>query len=200
MVNKKLILLLVVIIVLIIGIVLVLMRSQQKDSQSNPFAESTFTKITPSEAFIEYSDPSGFSFSYPDNLSLDKKVSEDEAAYADLLLSAKGVNGSLSLRIADSELDSIDEWVKVNQTSFKEDPKEVKLGNLPALEINLNDRIITGALDQGVLFTLEMPKIEEEFWMKVYQKILTDFSFTTPEAESVVSSDDVIFEGEEVVE
>lgn len=197
--NKKVILILVVAIGLAIGILLILFRNQ-KVALENPLETATVVKIAPSDTFIEYSDPSGFSFSYPDNLSLDKKETIDESTYADLQLSAKGVNGSLSLKIVDSKFKTIDEWIKSNQTSSSQAPKEVTLGNLEALEITLNDRILTGALDQGVLFTIEMPKIEEEFWMKVYQKILESFSFAAPQPENVGSTDDVVFEGEEVVE
>ncbi len=166
--------------------------------------KETTAKIQPSQTFKEYSDPSGFSFSYPDNLSLENKEIEDDSVYADIQLFSTGVSGSLNLKISDSKLKSIEEWVKSN--SFGETPKEVKLGSLKAFELRLKDRLLLGALDQGVLFTIEMPLVEENFWMEVYEKILADFSFTAPGQESTASqggsssSNDVIFEGEEVVE
>src|SRR3989344_7355005 len=97
---RKKSILLVLALVLIIGIMLVLFRSQQKSTLDNPLAENntSLAKAVPSETFIEYSDPSGFEFSYPDNLSLTKNEIEDESIYADLTLSANGVNGSLSLK------------------------------------------------------------------------------------------------------
>lgn len=194
--DKKKLLLISIILGLIAAIIWVLIFNQRKSSLSNPLANQQAAKqILPSETFIEYTDPAGFTLSYPDNLSLEKNE-VDINTYADLQLSAKGVNGSLALKISDSKFASIDDWVRINQNASKEPPKEVKLGELRALEVRLNDRLLLGALDQGVLFTIEMPLVEEDFWMKVYNKILAEFTFVPP---SHFSSDGVIFEGEEVL-
>ena len=47
-----------------------------------------------------------------------------------------------------------------------------------------------------------MPKIEEGFWNEVYNKLTSNFSFVSPSTASSqgTSSDDVSFEGEEVVQ
>lgn len=170
--------------------------------QGTPLSSPSLTQFTsskqamPSETFLEYEDPSGFSFSYPDNLSIAKnEASADE--YTDLTLSSKNVSGSLTLRIADSKFTSLEQWSKLNKGTSK----ETKLGNLKALEIQTSDRLLLGALDQGILFTIEMPLLEQDFWTKIYDKILANFSFTTPEtAQGNTSSDDITFESEEVVE
>lgn len=195
--NKKTVLLLILAIGLVISAILVLLRPQQNSLRSPQTNQPEVqTKILPSETFKVYTDPSGFSFSYPDNLSLTNNQIEDIATYADIKLSLNGVNGSLSLKIADSKFKSIDEWVKVNNIASNITTKEVRWGDLKALEIKLNDRLLVGALDQGVLFTIEMPLVEEDFWMKVYNKMLADFSLGNVSP----LSDEVIFEGEEVVE
>lgn len=179
---------------LLLAIVWVLFLRPQNKPLSSPYSAQVTTKqLKPSETLKEYSDPSGFSFSYPDNLSLTKNQTDDETIYADLQLSVDGVNGSLNLKIADSKFKSIDEWLALNQG----ESEQVKLGNLAAFEVKTNDRLLLGALDQGVLFTIEMPRIDEDFWMPVYKIVLESFSFTLPQVES--SSDEVIFEGEEVV-
>ena len=176
-------------------------RGGQKASLINPISLTTQKVVKPSETFIEYSDPSGFTFSYPDNLSIEKKevdpdlIGVDKSTYADLQLFSSEVSGSLSLNIADSKFKTIDEWAKLNTGTSK----DTQLGNLKALEIKTSDRLLLGALDQGILFIIEVPLIEEDFWMGVYNKILTDFSFVAPEAAST-STEEVIFEGEEVVE
>lgn len=186
---------------IIIAGILILLRGQQKiplvtpgSAQSNQIA-----KILPSETSKEYADPAGFSFSYPDNLSITKNEIEDNTTYADLQLGSKEVNGSLSLKISDSKFASIDEWIKINKEASVKIPTEVKLGTLKAMEIITKDRLLLGALDQGIFFTIEMPLIEQEFWMKVYKRVISDFSFASQET-TTVSSDSVSFEGEEVVE
>lgn len=196
MVNKKIVI--IIVLALIVGGTSILFLNRPKSPLSSPLSTQT-KKVVPSEIFLEYSDPSGFTFSYPDNLSITKKE-VDESTYADLQLFSNEVNGSLSLKISDSQFKSIDDWVKSNTTG--ETPKEVKLGNLKALELRLKDRLLMAALDQGIEFNIEMPLLEEDFWMKVYNKVLESFSFVAPQtsASDTTSLDDVIFEGEEVVE
>lgn len=162
-------------------------------------------EIAPSETFIEHTDPAGFEFAYPDNLSIEKSDSEDPNIYSDLQIFSKSVNGSIKIRIEDTRFKSLDEWIKSNNIPDTTVPQEKKLGNLSAKEIKTGDRLMLGAIDQKILFTIEVPLIEEKFWMKVYEKILSDFTFISPEAENsssgnTSSQSDVIFEGEEVVE
>ncbi len=154
----------------------------------------------PSATLKEYTDPVGFSFNYPDNISIQSNEIIDANTYADLQLFSKEVNGNLSLQINDSKYTTIDDWLKVYKI-LKQPSREVKLGNLKAFEVKTNDRLYLGALDQGIFFTIEVPLLEEDFWMKVYSKVLADFSFTTAENTShVAGSSDISFEGEEVVE
>ncbi len=196
--NKKLILVAISLIVIISLIVYV--RSKQSNPKSiSPVILQTETKNTkPSEALKEYSDPSGFTLSYPDNLSLTKNDITDESTYADIQLNSKDISGSLNLKISDSKFTSLDDWIKLNKGSVK----EIKLGSLKGMEILTSDRLLFGALDKNIFFTIEVPLLEKDFWMKVYNNVLTTFSFSAPESVNSVnsSSEDVSFEGEEVVE
>lgn len=196
--SKTKVLLIIAAVLLIGGIYI--FNTQKKSPLQNPLANLT-KETTPSESLTQYSDPSGFTISYPDNLSIDKKDIEDQTTYADVQLSSKDLSGSLTLKIEDSKFKTLDEWVKANTKLT--DVKESKLGNLKAEEIKLSDRLLLGAIDQGILFTVEMPLLEEKFWSKVYDKVIAGFSFAAPEVatgDNNVSSDDVSFEGEEVVE
>lgn len=202
--NRKLILILILVIGLIItGLVVLNPTGQRNPLSISPTGQQNATKETvPSEALKEYTDPSGFTLSYPDNLSLVKNDSADANTYADIQLTSKEVNGSLNLKISDSKFATIDEWLKLNKITSAETPKEVKLGSLKGLEVKTNDRLLLGALDSGVFFSIEIPLIEKDFWMKVYNKVLITFSFASPEAANSTSASaaDVTFEGEEVVE
>ncbi len=179
----------------------------QKPPESNLKAPEIKKEITPSETSIEYTDPSGFSFNYPDNLSITNNNSSenpDPNAYADLQLFSKDKNGSLSLKIVDTKLKNLDEWLKSNNSSSTS-AIEKKFGQMNALEIKTADHLILGSIDQGVLFTIEMPLIEQPFWNSVYKKVLADFNFAAPDtanqsSTTVAAGDEVVFEGEEVVE
>lgn len=198
--NKKIVLVLTGIGLLIL-IIFILNPLKQKNllSPANTSQQPT-SEIIPSKTLKTYTDPSGFSFNYPDNLSLLNNGLKDEGSYAELQLSANGVAGSLFLKIADSKLATLDEWVKM-KNSGAEPPKEMTLGNLKALQIKSNDKLMLGALDQGILFTIEIP--QENFWVEVLNIVTADFSFAPPPADETSqdsSSSDVTYDGEEVVE
>lgn len=163
---------------------------------------ATDTQLTPSKTLKTYTDPSGFSFAYPDNLSLLNNELKDSSSYAELQLTAKGAEGSLILKISDSKFASLDEWIQKSQGKSS---KEVNLGTLKAVEIITEDKILLGALDEGIFFNIEVPLSQnKDFWMAVYSKVLTDFSFVDPQAEGSsgdsASLDAITLESEEVVE
>jgi hypothetical protein len=202
---------LVVIVVLIAGAGLYFFTQPKNLKPLTDATSGTPKEVVPSKTFIDYNDPTGFSFSYPDNLSIsntasgDMDAAVDPNAYADLQLFSKDKSGSLSLRIADTKLKTLDEWLKDNGIPETTIPEEKKLDDLRAFEVKTEDRLMLAALDQGVLFTIESPRIEEPFWGEVYNQVLTGFTFTPPEvvdkqASAASSGEDVIFEGEEVIE
>lgn len=165
-----------------------LLFAQKKPSLSTPQADKQLPKT-----FISYTDPAGFSFSYPDNLSLVNNEPKSERTYSDITLTAKGLDGNLSLVISDTNFKTLDEWLKANGTGTS---KEVKLGGLKAIETTTNNKLTLGAIDQGILFTIVVPLADrKDFWMEVYNQILQDFTFVAQ-----ATSEDVIFEGEEIIE
>lgn len=188
---------------LVIGLIFLVFQlffNQKKSLLTSPATnlQLTSTAVSPSKTLKSYTDPAGFSFSYPDNLSLKSNEPQSPTTYADIQLTSKDVAGSLSLKISDTNFASVEQWLQANNPSSKV-PAEVKLGNLKALEIITGDRLLMGAIDQGVLFTIEMSLKEgRDFWMEVYSKIMADFSFSQPEVSS--APDEVTFEGEEVIE
>lgn len=198
--NKKTLLILALIGLAVIG--LLIFNPGKPNGPISPLSLQKPPKETvPSETMIDYTDPAGFTLSYPDNLSLIKNDTADENTYADIQLNSKEVSGSLNLKISDSKYASIDDWIKLNKGAATEPSKEVKLGSLQGMQIKTNDRLLLGVLDHGVFFNIEMPLIETNFWMKAYEKVLAGFSFVSPQvATENTSGSDVSFEGEEVVQ
>ena len=206
--NKKTLLLLFVAGGLITGALVLFFRPQKSLSTPGTNQANRIVNVEPSKTLKIYTDPSGFSFNYPDNLSLGNNELKDNNTYAQLQLTTKETGGSLSLKISDSKFKSIDEWVKQNTST--QPPKVVNLGNLKGLEIKVGDRLLLGVLDSGILFNIEVPLGEtKDYWMKVYSSVIKDFSFAPPAKDNTAlqgssqgsgSSDDVSFEGEEVVE
>ena len=182
---------------------------QQKTSAptETPLTDIEVQKKLPSKTPKDYTDPSGFSFQYPEDVSLEKKESNDSSVYADIVFTSKDARGDMKLLINDTSLKTIDEWVTQIPPGF--DPKnikDVKLGTMSAKEIKDEKSLMTASLDQGVLFTIHVSLEESDFWIEVYNALLSSFSFSQPEAgnssvgSSSSSSEDVVFEGEEVIE
>lgn len=196
--SKKSILIIVLVTGLAITGIILLNPTKQKNPVQSPANQQEAAKpAQPSETSIDYSDPSGFSLSYPDNLSLTKNDITDNNTYADIQLTSKDVSGSLNLKITDSKFTTIDDWLKLSKGASK----EVQLGSLKATEVTTADRLLLGALDKAIFFSIEMPLVEKDFWMKVYNKVLASFSFSAPQAATTdTSGSDVSFEGEEVVQ
>lgn len=198
--NKKTLLILVSIGLAVTGL-LIFNPGKQKSPISPLSLQAPAKQVAPSETMIDYTDPAGFTLSYPDNLSIVKNDITDETTYADMQLSSKEVSGSLNLKISDSKYTTIDDWVKLNNAAATEPPKDTRLGNLQGKEIKTADRLLMGALDHGIFFSIEMPLVETDFWMKVYNKVLSGFTFVSPQATTAdTSGDDISFEGEEVVQ
>lgn len=189
--NRKTILLIAAALVLMGGIFVVFFRPQ--NNLTTPQTQPGAVNIEPSKTLKAHADPSGFTFNYPDNLSIYSNELKDENTYAQLQLTAKGVEGMLSLKIADSKLKSVP------------GDKEVNLGNLKGKEVETEEKITLNALDSGVLFTVEIEFADKkDFWVSVYKSVISDFSFSSPQdstaSQTVDDSDSVSFEGEEVIE
>ena len=195
-IDKKTLVLFFIVAVLIIGIAKFVFFSPSKNTLSSPaFQHQAESKtIIPSETTKTYSDPSGFSFNYPDNLSLKNNEITDNFTYADIKLTATGVEGNLNIKIEDSKYKTLDAYFKAN--NITDSPKEIKLGSLKAQQVKMADKVMLASYDQGILFTIDF--LQNEFWNKVYPKVLENFSFVSPAKDTTVQSD-VSFEGEEVV-
>lgn len=212
--NRKTLGLVVVSVLLIVGVIgfFILNPNKSKLALNEP---ETVKEVVPSKTYIDYSDPAGFSFSYPDNISLANRTAESEDAkdpnaYADLQLFSKDKSGSLNLKISDTKLKTIEDWKKENEIPESVTPTEKKLGSLTAYEFKTKDRVMLASIDQGILFSIDMPIIEESFWNEVYSHVISGFSFEAPQTEvaqagaggssTTISGDEVVFEGEEVIE
>jgi hypothetical protein len=180
-------------------------ESKVRETGSSRVAEEEV--IAPSAKTKEYLDASGFSFSYPDDLTIEKKDEPDKTTYSLLELQSDDISGLISIHVADSTSASVDAILKKNKDLTGTSVKKVRLAGLDARQYTLNDQMITLALDTGVLFTLTAHMQENKpYWQQAYSKIIESFAFTpTPVGDTSVAPDsggeeEVIFEGEEIVE
>lgn len=206
----------VVVVLLLIGIAVVAgyfyVAAQESQKTIAQKEAPTPTIIAPSTTLQEYTDPSGFTFEYPDNLTLAPQEIKDTAVYAHVLITAPKVEGDITVKVQDTKAVSLEKWIVDNKEIVSSEiGKEVTLGGLDAREFMLPNKTLIVAVDQKILFTIEiMPKTEKKYWENVSSIILSSFSFGTSEVGSDSTSapapiadsadDSVVSEGEEVIE
>jgi len=190
--------------IIIVGsIALYLFKNKQTIS---PLSEDTTTVVLeklPSKTLKEYVDDSGFSFNYPEDVVISKKEINDDDTYTNLELTAKDIRRSILIKITETQLKSIDDWFLENKLATP--IKDVEFGGLSGKEAKALDKLTAVALDQGVLFTIELNSADE-YWLSVYNTTLSSFAFVQTQVEPVADSaspdfaeGDVILE-EEVIE
>lgn len=196
---------------LIIGAIFLLNIRSSKEKQNlvSGVAKSgsSSSEKMPSSILKEYSDPSGFNFSFPEDVKIDKK--DDESLYANLSFVSDGLDGNIALTVSDAVNSSLDDWKKENNALLSGLLiNESNLGNISGISFNNQDKITLVVVDQGVEFKIVVDyKSQKKYWQSVYNSILNSFSFVssspeTPNTESLPaqSEEDAVFEGEEVVE
>lgn len=164
-------------------------------------------KKMPSLTTKTYVDDAGFQFDYPDDLIVTKKESTNSAVYTEIAVTSKTVAGNLSFVVEDTKEKTIDDWMNKNIIGSSSAEKAVTLGNIQAKVITQNDKTIIVAIDQKILFKLEvMPEKENEYWNAAFATVLSSFSFSAPQTApaasvdtSSVSADDVVVE-EDIIE
>lgn len=209
--EKKVIIITLGSILLIIGAIFLLNIRSSKEKQNLVSGvakpESFSLEKMPSTILKEYSDSSGFTFSFPEDVKIQRI--DDESLYSNLTLTADGLDGNIAFTLSDTSYSSLEDWKKENNAVLSGLLiKESNLGNISGISFNNKDKITFIAIDQGVEFKIIVDyKSQKKYWENVYSNILNSFSFVSSSTETkstessqVSSEDDVVFEGEEVVE
>lgn len=196
------------VVILLIAFGVFFFSSSKKQEQVTPSLQTVpvEAKKVPSQTTKTYTDDVGFQFDYPDDLIVTKKESTSSASYANLEIESKAVSGAIKFAVEDTKVKSLDEWFSKALFPAVEGLKikETKLGAITAREIIIGDKITTVALDQGIIFKLDViPGQEKQYWLNVYNTFLSSFSFVVPQSTSSSTGsnvgEDIILE-EEVIE
>ena len=147
--------------------------------------------LTPraSESTATYQDESGYSFDYPDSVSVKDVTPADDNFYSSLELK-KGTD-TLTVKITVG-----------NTNPYKNDKKASLIGSVPmdgitANQYSLGTRLISVAIDQGVLYVIDGPA-DGGFWEEIQNKILSTFKFGTADAVSAPADENAVYEEETV--
>jgi len=207
---KSKVLLIVVFVCLLLaggGIYLFTSRSKTKETVSPASQEQILPKPTASPKLLTWNDPAGFTFQYDLGLEIDNHP-EDEINYANLEITEPGQEGKILIMASDTKYKTVAEWAaKAVDTT---------LGGKPAKKVKFADsiKVVVGAIDDKILFTIEMGpttmttevKSEEYLltWQKRFDQIVSSFEFvyptSVPSAGGNTSAGGEIIEEEEIIE
>lgn len=187
-------------ILLTVGVIsyVVMNQSLPKSSQITTLPDE---KKELSKTVKDYTDPSGFTFNYADNLSLEKKESTDSATYATIVLTENDMSGNITISVTDTKIKTTDDWLTQNKyASNAATITQKQLGGLSATEVKTKEKIILIAIDKGILFSVEILfSGDETFWAEAYATVVKSFTFVQPPAEtSAGSTSDVASGGDDV--
>lgn len=140
---------------------------------------SIATTVTPkSTKLLTWIDPAGFTFQYPDGLTINKHE-EDSKNYAHVEFTSKDHPGNLIVWAKDSN-DDLSSWIK-NDKRFKNasviDTTFARIDGKKILVASPSAMMITGTISDAVLFDVEANLIDKNFWSKVHDTITGSFAF-----------------------
>ena len=207
--TKKKILLIILLALIVASVVFFFTRTPQSSKEVKNTEREKFGLSKKTKTFI---DPSGFKFSYPENLNMETKENKEEDVYSELTIMSEEINGGVEITAAETGDKTIEEWLLGNK--LKIDSKKItktKLGDLSASRFENGNKLYTLALDDGILFSVITDREDnKELWKLVHNEIEKSFVFSAPEAApdsldgspstEEGTSDEIIFEGEEVIE
>lgn len=202
--NKAIIVSVVIVVVTIIAAFYIL-NSKKTISpvSSNTNQTLVASERQPSKTLKEYSDDAGFTFQYPNDVQIGKIEIENSITYSNLEFTSNQIKGKILIKIADTKLESVDDWF--TKQAVKGNIKEIKIGGISGGELQMDNKILAAAINQSILFTIEVETQNQKYWQSVYETILTSFNFvsekenTLTEAQSLDNLGDAVLE-EEIVE
>lgn len=208
MTKKKVVIILIVLAV--VGTFIFIFKSLGDNSKPSQEQDLTQNKPTLSKKLKTFTDSSGFKFSYADNLQLSTVETKDPDVYSKLEIVSEDLEGSININVVQTDLKTFEQWKKASDLTLKDsEVKKIKLGDLTGQQFASDGKIVTVALDQGVLFTISVtPEDDKNFWQEAYDRVVKTFSLTPPPANAApedssgesAEDSDLIFEGEEVIE
>lgn len=181
-------------------------------SPISPIAPASGTASDAVNADTRYESQSGFSFQYPQDLTITDETPSSGSYYS--LLTIKRGSEQLKFSIKDTTATSIDSWIAKDSEAPK-NPILVgpaKIGDLDAKQYSASGKLYSIAVSDSVAYWIIGIK-DGGYWEKVHQRLLSTLMFAAPTPRSNAgsaasqtsgsgASDDsnTVYEPEEVVQ
>lgn len=158
-----------------------ILNSGKTPVSSNTNQTLVTSEKQPSKSLKAYFDNAGFSFQYPNDVQVDNIEIKDNITYSNLELTSNQTKGKVLIKVVDTQLKSVDDWFA--KEGLKGDIKEIKIGEISGGQLQMSDKVSAVAINQDILFTIEVDTQNQKYWQSVYDTILSSFNFV-PQEES----------------
>lgn len=203
--SKNKIIIAAVALVLIVGLVVaaVFFYKPQDKASPLPFAgqdagnKKSTQKVEGDEI---YKDEAGFSFKYPNGITVADITPSDNVYYS--MVSLKRGGQEMTIAMKDTNFKDAAEWLGKDEAAPPGAVLSgaVSLAGIPAKQYSAGREFLTIAVDRGVLYLVRSPK-DAGFWDSVHDIAVSTLALSKPEpATGTGSGDGAIYEDEEVVE
>jgi len=160
-----------------------LINSRSSSSSSLPLPSSQPTIATspsPAVKLLTWKDPAGFTFKYPEGLSVNSHP-EDNVNYANLEFTSPSQPGKITVLASDTKYSSLAKWLSADKTLASGAVSDLKLGDLPAKKITTDSATVIATIDDGILFTLNSLSATDSALTTTFDTIFSTFVFYVPE-------------------
>jgi hypothetical protein len=185
--SFKQILIIIVLAILVGGSATFLIKNH---SQTSPnIAKVTPATLTPTPvSLLTWIDEAGFSFQYPEGVTIDKHP-DDTVNYANLTLNLSPTN-AVNILMSDNTFKDLDAWVGQNSAI------DTSLGGKSAKKIIKDGLVTVACIDNGILVTITGQDVSTivDFWTFIYPTPTIGTAKTTKPATTIDNSGDVLEE------
>ncbi len=176
-----------------------------KNRQAKPVvSQELVSQNTPTPVrLLIWNDPNGFSFQYPEGLTINKH-DEDKENYAHLEFTHADHLGSLIVWGKDpaNGVTDAQSWVKGDSRFSGASVLDTEMGGQPAKKVMVTGTpqvLVVGAVYDGIVWSVEATLEDPEFWTNTLTSITNSFTFVSSKSD-VTIPDNASVDEEEVVE
>src|SRR4030042_2648000 len=168
----------IVAVLVLIGGSIIVIGSGRKTKENSGAQQKVVTSVAP-KAVLTWDDPAGFTFSYPQDLSVNKH-DEDQVNYAHIELTQSAHPGNIIVWAKDTTAGDATAWVRTEKEYKNANIFDTTLGGQPAKKIILTSprkAIVVGTVYDELLWTIEQEASDSAYWAPVFQSIVDSYQF-----------------------
>lgn len=156
-------------------------------SQPKP-TEQQAPAATASAEFLTWRDPNGFTFDYPEGLTVDKH-DEDQQNYAHIEFTHPDHPGNIIVWAKDTTAADVSAWAKTEKRFKDANILDTTFANFPGKKVLIADpkQVIVGTINDEIVWTVEGLLTDSDYWSNVLSTIADTFKFNPLAEESTDS-------------